>query len=67
MNEPKADLNALFVSWLLLINSPASAPTNGPTMIPKGGKKNSPATSPMVAPHTPALVPPNFLVPQIGI
>jgi hypothetical protein len=61
-----ADRNALLLSWLLII-SPAKAPINGPIIKPKGGKKNIPTTNPIVAPQTPPFVPPNFLVPQMGI
>jgi len=66
MNEPKADLKAFSLPCLFSI-SPAKAPKNGPIISPKGGKTKIPAIRPMVAPQTPLFVPPNFLVPHIGI
>ena len=37
------------------------------TFIPKGGKKNKPINKPIMLPHAPRLLPPNFFVPHMGI
>jgi len=50
------------------INSPTTAPTNGPMMMLKGtnmGTKKD-AIKPTMLPRFPAFVPPKRLVPQMG-
>ena len=63
--EPIAALNDFFESCPP-INSPIKAPTKGPMITPAGPIQKA-ARKPIVQPQTPYLVPPNFLVPQIGI
>ena len=58
---PKADLNALFLSFPSCINSPINAPKKGPKIIPNGPIKR-PTIRPIVAPQEPAFVPPVFFV-----
>lgn len=62
---PKAALIA-FCEVLPTSNSPMSAPTKGPAMIPQGPMKK-PAISPITLPLTPALLPPVFFVPHTGM
>lgn len=65
--EPVADRHGLLlVSECLFEYSPSNAPTNGTTIIPNGGRRNTPTASPMVAPHIPRFVPPIFFVTQMG-
>ena len=61
--EPMAALNDFFESWPPII-SPIKAPMNGPIITPNGPNQKA-AIKPIVQPHTPYLVPPNLLVPQI--
>ena len=65
-NEPRADLSAFSPVHSTAKYSPINAPTNGQTIIPKGGKTNKPIIIPIIEPFTPALVPPYFLVHQMG-
>jgi hypothetical protein len=69
MNEPVALFKALPLSLLLTIISPIKAPTKGPRimLIKPKGLKIKPTNKPTVEPITPARVPPNFLVPQMGM
>lgn len=61
LNVPSAAFNAFLKSELSWINSPISAPRNGPKIIKIGVKKN-PATKPTTEPIVPALLPPLFFV-----
>ena len=63
--EPIAALKDFFESWPPII-SPIKAPTNGPMITPNGPSQKA-AIKPSVQPQTPYFVPPNFLVPQIGM
>lgn len=63
--EPTAAFNDLCASCPAT-NSPTKAPTNGPIITPHGPIQKA-AMKPIVHPHAPYFVPPNFLVPQIGI
>lgn len=65
-SDHSAELNACF---LLLVwrYSQTKAPMIGHTINPIGGKKNNHPINPIVEPHVPYLVPPNFLVPRCGI
>ena len=65
INEPNPDLNAPVESFPAMA-SLMTAPANAPRIIPTG-EKMIPTIIPMVAPHIPALVPPNFFAPQIGM
>ncbi len=67
IKDPSAALKALPESLLSNIISPINAPTKGPIIIPKGGKKMSPTNNPIVVPYIPYLLPPNFLVPKAGM
>lgn len=67
INDPKADLNALFKSFGSWIISPTKAPTKAPITKPSGIGRISPITKPTVAPVTPFFEPPNFLAPRPGI
>jgi len=49
---PIADFIATFEGWLFMISA-ANAPTNGPKIIPNGGKKMRPANNPNDAPNKP--------------
>ena len=42
-------------------------PTNAPIRTPKGPRNRSPMTRPIVEPHIPDFVPPNFFAPNAGI
>lgn len=64
IKEPNPDRRAT-LEFFPASNSPATAPKNGPKMIPNG-PRNNPAINPIVLPLTPALLPPNFLVPHTG-
>lgn len=48
-----------------LTKSAATAPMNGPTIIPRGPSVNIPKTAPITEPQAAALEPPYFLVPHI--
>lgn len=65
-NDPNAARIAVFVSDLLS-NSPISAPTKGPIIIPPGMGENNPIKRPIIVPIMPDLEPPNFFVPMAGI
>ena len=58
-NEPKPLRNARCLSLLSKINSPSTAPTNGPTIMPIGPKRKPPI-APAIAPRSPAFEPPNL-------
>ncbi len=65
--DPQAALNAFF--WLFCwLSSPKKAPRKGHINIPNGPRigKNTATKSPIIAPHTPLLLPPYFLVPTTG-
>ena len=64
-NEPKPLRNARCLSLLSKINSPSTAPTNGPTIMPIGPRKK-PANTPAIAPRSPAFEPPNRFVIKDG-
>ena len=65
VNAPSAALNAFFVSEESLINSPMSAPKNGPIKMKIGVRKN-PTIRPIVQPQVAALLPPAFFVMSEG-
>ena len=67
INDPIAALKAAGPLLLLKTVSPMNAPTNGPMRMPKGIGAIIPTINPIVVPHMPALLPPNFLVPKTGI
>ena len=64
--EPKPTRIAFGKSPRSLSNSPATAPTNGPRMMPMGGKMKNQANTPTVAPMAPAREPPNLRVIHAG-
>lgn len=67
INDPQAERKAISLPRPPN-NSPINAPTKGPIIKeigPKIGVK-IPNINPMVLPHLPHLLPPNFCVPQIG-
>ena len=66
INAPIAALKTPSQLPLLFISSPIKAPTNGPAIIPMGPIKN-PTISPIVEPVIAFLLPPNFLVINIGV
>lgn len=66
-NENHADLNTFFRSDESCINSPISAPINGPIRIVTMEPINSPAKTPIVEPIDPALEPPEAFVSIAGI
>gem|GEM_PF-1940241 len=65
-NDHRAERKAccLLLVWRY---SHTKAPTIGHAISPNGGKKNKPATNPIVDPNVPYVVPPNFFVPRCGI
>ena len=63
-NEPIPALMACFKSVFVINNSPITAPINGPSKIPITGITKGPIISPIVLPHIPAFVPPNFFTPM---
>ena len=64
--EPKPTRIAFGKSPRSLSNSPATAQTNGPRMMPMGGKMKNQANTPTVAPMAPAREPPNLRVIHAG-
>lgn len=68
--NPKNDPNADFMAMLYFLpatSSPTKAPIIGPVIKQIGGKKNIPIIKPIIEPKIPYGVPPNFLVPHVGI
>lgn len=65
IKAPKAALNTPSQFPWLLINSPISAPKNGPVIIPIGPTKN-PTIRPIVEPVIAFLLPPKFFVIRTG-
>lgn len=63
INDPIEAFNATGEAVLLKTVSPIKAPANAPNRKPKGIGLIIPTTKPIVVPHAPALLPPNFLVP----
>lgn len=62
-SDPIPDFSAALNSDFVTNNSPMTAPKNGPIKIPTTGIINGPTNKPIVLPHIPAFVPPNFFTP----
>lgn len=67
MNEPKAALRACLLSILEMMSSAKNAPRNGKINTPNGMGAIKPTTRPIPAPYIPYLLPPNFLIPNMGM
>lgn len=69
VKNPTNDPKPVFIAWLNSVlvtkSSPMTAPRNGPIKMPATGITKGPIIKPIVLPHIPAFVPPNFFTPII--